>query len=98
MSVGFPADKGTIDQRAGSLAWQLRETLNQVQLVKAWLDSKTDAELGTSGGLGYSAGEITTLRAAYTDLDNLRKVAHAQGTQAVANDFFFNAGKLLGVQ
>lgn len=95
MSVGFSADKAAIDQRAGSLTYQLRETFNQVQTVKAWLDSKLDSDLTA---LGYSSAEVTTLRAAFTDLDNLRKVAHAQGTQAAANDFFFNAGKLTGLQ
>lgn len=95
MAVGFPVDKNTIDQRVGALAFQLRSTLDQVQIVKVWLDGKLDSDLTA---LGYAAGDITVLRAAYTDLDNLRKVAHAQGTQAVANDFFFNAGKLTGVQ
>lgn len=98
MSVGFPTDKNTVDQRVASLAWQLRSTFDQIAIVKVWLDGQTDTQLGTSGGIGYSAAEITTLRAAYTDLDNLRKVAHAQATQPAANDFFFNAGKLLGVQ
>jgi hypothetical protein len=95
MSVGFPVDKNTVDQRVGSLAWQLRSTFEQIAVVKAWLDSQTDAQLTA---LGYSAAEITLLRAAYTDLSNLGKIAHAQATQPAANDFFFNAGKLLGVQ
>jgi hypothetical protein len=95
MSVGFPVDKNTIDQRVGSLAWQLRSTFDQIQLVKSWLDGQTDAALTA---LGYSAADITLLRASYTDLNNLGKIAHAQATQPAANDFFFNASKLLGVQ
>jgi hypothetical protein len=99
MSVGFPTDKGTIDQRVASLAWQLRSTFDQIQVVKAWLDSQTDAQLTAIGYSGSAtSGEIQILRTAYTDLSNLGKVAHAQATQATANDFFFWASKLLGVQ
>jgi hypothetical protein len=94
MGVGFPVDKGTLDQRVGSLAWQLRATFEQIQLVKGFLDAQSDAALTA---LGYSAADITLLRASYTDLDNLRKVA--LGLQATgASNFFFNAGKLTGVQ
>jgi hypothetical protein len=80
-----------------SVRWHgsLRSTFEQIAVVKAWLDSQTDAQLTA---LGYSAAEITLLRASYTDLNNLGKIAHAQATQPAANDFFFNAGKLLGVQ
>jgi hypothetical protein len=95
MSVGFTTDKGTVDQRAGSLAWQLRSTLDQIQLMKAWLDAQADVVLTN---LGYATADITLLRAAYTDLDNLRKVAHGLQAQPGASDFFFNAGKLTGLQ
>lgn len=95
MSLGLPSDKVTLDNRVGQLAWNLRTTLDQVQTVKLWLDGKLDSDLT---GLGYSAAEVTTLRAAFTDLDNLRKVAHALATQPAANDFFFNANKLTGLQ
>lgn len=94
MTVGLPSAKVDIDNRAGYLALQLRDTFNSIQVVKDWLDTQTDATLTS---LGYSAGDITTLRAAFTDLSNLGKVAHAQATQASANDFFFNAKKLTGV-
>lgn len=99
MSVGFPTDKGTVDQRLASLAWQLRSTFDQIAVVKTWLDSQTDAQLTAIGYTGSAtSGEVQILRTAYTDLSNLGKVAHAQATQATANDFFFWAGKLLGVQ
>lgn len=93
MSIGFPTDKNTLDQRFASIAWQLRNTLDEAGVIKAWLDTQTDQQLGA---VGYSAGDIEIARSSYTDLDNLRKIAHAQGTQAQANDFFFWADKLLG--
>jgi phosphoenolpyruvate carboxylase len=99
MSVGFPVDKNTVDQRLASLAWQLRNTFNEIATVKAWLDTQTDAQLVAIGYSGSAtAGEVQIARTAYTDLNNLGKIAHAQATQATANDFFFWANKLLGVQ
>jgi hypothetical protein len=95
MSVGYPTDKGTVDQRVASIAWQLRSTFDQIAIIKAWLDARTDPELSA---IGYSAADITLVRAAYTDLDNLRKVATGQATQPATSDFFFNAKKLLGLQ
>jgi hypothetical protein len=95
MSVGFPVDKNTIDQRVAAIAWQLRNTFNEVAIIKTWIDGKTDAELIA---LGYSQAEADLIQAAYTDLDNLRKVATGQQQQVGTNDFFFNAKKLLGLQ
>lgn len=36
--------------------------------------------------------------AGFPHLDNLRKIANSQGTQANLNDFFFWARRLAGVQ
>jgi hypothetical protein len=94
MSAGFPIDKGTVDQRVASIAWQLRNTFNEVSLIKAWVDGKTDAELIA---LGYTQAEADLIQAAYTDLDNLRKVATGQQATGASN-FFSNASKLLGIQ
>jgi hypothetical protein len=93
--VGFPTDKGTVDQRIASIAWQLRSTFEQVAVIKVWVDGKTDADLIA---LGYTQAEVDLIQAAYTDLDNLRKVAAGQQQQVGTNDFFFNAKKLLGIQ
>jgi hypothetical protein len=94
MPVGIPVDKSTLDTTAGRTVLQLAQTFDQVVRLKNWLDAKTDAELLA---LGYVAAEITLLRASFTDLSNLVKVARGQGTQAAANDFFFNARKLTGL-
>lgn len=93
MSVGFPTTKNDIDGQAGRLGLALRDGFRQVNDMKVYLDSLQDSDLT---GLGYSAGEVTILRAAVTDLYNLGRVANAQQAQAAANDFFFNARKLLG--
>lgn len=94
MSVGFPANKLDVDSRAGQLAIQLRDTLREVQLFKAWLDSQTDAVLT---GLGYSSGDIAQLRSSYVDLDKLRTIYEGTATQATTYDFRTFAKLLTGV-
>lgn len=93
--VGLPVDKSTLDQRAGSLAWQLRSTFEQIAILKAWLDGQQDADLV---GLGYSSGDVAVLKSAFADLASLSQVAHGQASQAQAKDFFAFAGRLTGVQ
>lgn len=96
MAVGFAVAKTDVDQRAGGLVQQLWQVLDDIRRQKLWLDDAAHNDAFLTG-LGYSAGEISTLRAAFTDLDKLRQVAHAAATQAAVNDFFFNAKNLTGV-
>jgi hypothetical protein len=94
MSVGFPANKLDVDSRAGQLALQLRDTLRQVSLFKAWLDSQTDAALTA---LGYNSTDIAQLRSSYVDLDKLRTIYEGTATQATTYDFRTFAKLLTGV-
>ena len=95
MSVGLPVDKNVIDNRVGNLAWQLRDQLNAVRRVKAFLDARTVQDLQA---LGYSETEANVLKSAFTDLDKLARVADGDEVQEQANDFFFWASKLTGLQ
>lgn len=92
--AGYPLDKVTINARVGFLATQLRDALTEVARVKTVLDGLVDGDLTA---MGYTSTEVAQLRSAFTDLNALNLIAHAQGTQAVANDFFFWANKLTGV-
>ena len=94
MAVGFGTEKATIDAVAGHVAVTIRDTLDQAARVKAWLDSKPDEDLEA---LGYTPAEVAILKSAFTDLDNLRKVARGQQSQQEANDFLFWAAKLTGL-
>lgn len=96
MTAGFPLTKDQLDTRVGQVAQQVRSSLADAAQVKALLDRSdiTDAALIA---LGYTQAEVTLIRASFTDLYNLNRVATAQATQPAANDFFFNAKKLLGV-
>lgn len=92
--AGFPTTKNDIDARVGGVIVTLRDTLESATRIKAWLDTQTDADLT---GRGYTSTEVAQLKSAFTDLDNLRKVANGVQGQANANDFFFWADKLTGL-
>lgn len=95
MTVGYPQDKATIDNRAGSVVTGVRESLRQAQLFKAFLDSVTDPQLTA---LGYTGTEISQLRSSVTDLDKLRTIYEGTATQATTYDFRQFAKLLAGVQ
>ena len=94
MAVGFPTGKQDIDSRAGFLALTLRDALRDVKTLKGWLDGKTEQDLMD---LGYTSGEVATLKSAYTDLAKLADIAAGQATQAEASDFFWFAKHLTGL-
>lgn len=97
MSIGYAVNKVDVDNQMGRLIVEVREALDACADFKTWLD---DAALGTDAfltTLGYSAGEITTIRAAFSAMNNLRRIAHAEINQASQNDFFFDAKKLTGI-
>lgn len=95
MSLGFPSAKTDIDARSASLTLQLRDTFVRVQNYNTWLQATPDATLQA---LGYTSGEVTTLKGAMFDLNKLYQVSTAGATQATVNDFWFNAKSLLNGQ
>lgn len=98
MSIGFPIAKADIDIRAAQTVVAVRDSLQAaVNLCNLLQDTTIFANDAALTALGYSAGEVTQLRAAFTDLKALYNVAHGTATQASTNDFFFNAKHLTGV-
>lgn len=101
MSVGYTSLKGDFDSRAGQLATSLAVNLYQCNQFYLLLTSSAWGQTNLVN-LGYTSGEATTLINAFTDLggtgNSLYKIAHAGGTVASANDFFFNAKQLMGTQ
>lgn len=93
MAVGFPEGKWDIDNRAGTVAKALRDTLREVESFNAWLEQHDDTFLAS---VGYEPEDITTLRGSFIDLTKLSRISHGQDTQAEANDFFWNAKHLMG--
>lgn len=102
MSIGYPLTKSDLDNKMGSLFVSVRDNLFRCSQMNALLNDTAiipnDAFLTS---MGYTSGEVTTLRAAFTDLggtgNSLYRIAIGVGTVSPANDFYFNAKKLAGV-
>jgi hypothetical protein len=96
MTVGFTQTKDDINNRAGQLATQLRDTLAACVAFNGYLNdaATTDTFLA---GVGIAGDDITRLRAAFVDAQKLSDIGHGQGVQAAPNDFFFNLRHLTGV-
>jgi len=102
MSIGLTLVKADFDNRAASIVMGVRDSLRRASEFCALLNDTSivpnDAFLTA---LGYTSGEVTTLRAAFTDLGgtgaSLYTLSHAGATLGAANDFFFNAKHVTGV-
>lgn len=92
MAVGLFTTKGEIDVRAGQLARALRTVLTEIGDFKGWVDTQTDQNLTD---LGCSAGDISSLRSSYTDMEHLHQVYLGLATRTPAYDYRTFA-KLLG--
>jgi hypothetical protein len=95
MTVGFPAEQGQINNKAGSLAMALRDTFRDIKDFNDFLNGKDEAALVA---LGFTTDEVTLLKASFVDLNKLGLIAIGQEVQPAPNDFFFNAKNLLGVE
>lgn len=93
MTVGAPQDKNAIDNRAYSLAVQMRDLLVEIQNFQAFLATKTSQNLMD---LTYTQSEVDLLKSAFTQLDAGRLVLLGQATQPAANNFLFFSNQLVG--
>jgi hypothetical protein len=98
MSAGYPIDKVSLDNRMGQLIAAVRLALANCVAFKVLLDDTTILPDATLTTLGYSSGEITQIRAAFTDMKKVSDLASGATTQASVNDFWFNAKHLTGIQ
>lgn len=92
--AGAPTTKSEIDAQTAAVVVSLRDSLDRAQRISLWLSGKTDAEVTA---LGYSSGEVSVLKSAFTQLNQLRTVATGQATVVSANDFLFFARQLTGL-
>jgi hypothetical protein len=99
MSIGYTTSKATVDNTMGGHVVALNNALRAISSFKLnQLDNSAVLNDTVLGVLGYSGGEITTIRAAYTDLDKLNQISRAGAVQAATNNFWFNAQLLGGIQ
>jgi hypothetical protein len=97
MAAGYPIAKIDLDNRMGSLVTAARDALRACVDFKALLDDTTILPDATLTALGYSAGEITQIRASFTALVKLYDISRAAATQSPSNDFWFDAKHLAGL-
>lgn len=94
MTVGFPIDQGTINNTVGSLVVTLRDRLKDAERIHNLITSWNLAKLQS---LGYTEEEATLLKNSLADLAALSRVATGRQALTGESDFFFNAGKLAGL-
>jgi len=98
MAVGYPVVTADINNKAGALVTNLWQALDACRQFKLWLDDSAHNDSYLTA-LGFSAGDITTLRAAFADLGGttgLWAVSHGTYDPPGTNNFFFNAKLLTG--
>lgn len=99
MSVGYSADKGQVDMRAGSLAVAIRDLFGQIEEFQNFLERTSDEALqDDTGPYNYSYDEVVLLKSAYSQLDMLRRIALGEiEAPPGINNFLFFSSQLTGV-
>lgn len=105
MSAGLSLTKADLDNRMASIVIGVRDSLRKASEFCALLNDTSTITADPAylqNVLGYTSGEVTTLRAAFTDLGGTGTSLFRIATGAVAgpgspNDFYFNAKHLTGV-
>ena len=94
MSVGLAVTKAEIDGRAGDCARSFQRSFQQVETLKKYLDATPDADLIT---LGYTQAEVTNLKTAVNELNQLMTIWHGTANLAVAKDFKVFISRIWGL-
>jgi hypothetical protein len=94
---GYPITKLDLDNLMGRLIVSVRDDLNACVNFKALLDDTSILPDATLTTLGYSAGDITQIHAAFAAMKTLSDISRALATQPATNDFWFDAKHLAGL-
>lgn len=93
--VGLQPTKANIDNTSGSIVLSLEDLFARVDRFQTFLLATPDATL-TSAPYSYTAGEVATLKSAFTDLAQLAAIYRNQQNLATAKDFRAFAKQLIG--
>jgi len=94
MAVGLPVTKSEIDARAGDLARAFQNAFGDVLTMQSFLTRTVDADLVA---LGYTEGDVATLKTAFTDLEQLATIWAGGAPLPAAKDFRVFVSRLWGV-
>lgn len=92
--AGYPKNKDSIDSIAGMLAQELNRNFRRCTQFKTELDAYTD---GALTGAGYTAGEVSALRAFAADTTQLEAIYRGASNLAAVKDFKASCRPLWGV-
>jgi hypothetical protein len=95
--AGYPITKTDLDNLMGRLVVAVRDDLTACVQFKSLLDDSSVLPDATLTSLGYTAGEVTQIRAAFSAMKTLSDISRAAATQASVNDFWFDAKHLAGL-
>lgn len=93
--AGIPVNKGEIDLATGAACRQVFRALDDVEKIKAWLDTVSASDLETV--YGYTATEAAQIKSAFADLAKLATVFTGGDTVTSAYDFRVFSKLLIGV-
>lgn len=96
--AGLQMSAADIQMKAGVIAQQVWDALNEARKFYLWLNDATHSAANIQA-LGVSASDDTLIRNAFADLagpSGLWSVSHAKVTPGGSSDYFFNAKQLTG--
>lgn len=92
--AGYTKTASDINNKAGSLAVDIRNVMERIRVFKAnVMDTMDDTALSNAG---VSPADITILRSSFVDLDKLRQIYAGLVTQATTYNFETFAKQLTG--
>jgi len=98
MTLGLPLTQTDINVKAASLAIDLINALAACKRFKTELLDNTNIIANDAAlvAMGFTAGEVTTLRAAFAAASKLSDIANALDVQTPASNFLVDLRKLRG--
>lgn len=97
MTAGFPWTKDQLDTALGQICLQITQGLAAAAEMKAKLDAKTTQELVDLGYDETTSLEVSLIKSAMADLDQLASIFNGDATLATAKSFHTFSDQLLGV-
>ena len=97
LSIGFAKTKADIDNRAGAIAVDIRDALTRAQRLNTILAAMTTNELVALGYDELTKSEVSVLKSAIGDLNQLASVFQGLATRTPAYDYMTFAKQLTGV-
>ena len=94
MAVGLAVTKQELDSRAGDISRQFQASFEDVVTMQNYLTATVDTDLVA---LGYTEGDVATLKTAFADLMQLGRIWTGAEALAAPKDFRTFVRRLWGV-